>query len=366
MTNIQDPPIPAANDEGAAPPPRKRNWQLYIVIGGILFCILGEAGLRVFAGRDSRMNIRMGADKEWDPHRGTKLRANLRIGDLVTNSKGTVGGEFDAKKKPGSYRLVCLGDSASVIPPKYTYPAALQDSVRAKLPGRDIDVINASCPGYDSNQSRIWYEREVNDYEHDMLVIYLGWNDMGQYNPDGLAYKLEGLGYLKEPNLFQKMIIHCYLLRSIYVVRDHWLSRGDVYMGPLADEDAKRYTEFYPAHFEKNLLAVIALAKSRGRTVYMCNYAGLVNENPTADEQARLHFPRGMGRQLQKYLLLKRSYETALANISRQTGVPIIDIAAVFDTPEKRKTFTDAAHFLEEGSKLIASKVADVISPSIK
>jgi lysophospholipase L1-like esterase len=366
MTNTQDSSNPATNDTGAAPPPRRRKWRRYVVIGGVLLCILGETSLRVLAGRDSRMNIRMGADKEWDPYRGTKLKANLHSGDLHTNSRGTVGPEFDVKKRPGSYRIVCLGDSASVIPPRYTYPTALQDALREKFPNRDTEVINVSCPGYDSNQSRIWYEREANDYDHDMLVIYLGWNDMGQYNPDGLAYKMQDSGYLKEPNFFQKLIIHCYLLRSIYVVRDHWQSRGDIYLGPLADEDAKRYNEFYPAHFEKNLLAVIALARSRGRTVYMCNYAGLVNENPTSDERDRLHFPRGMGRQLQKYLLLKRSYETALSNISRQTGVPVIDIAGVFDTPEKRKTFTDAAHFLEDGSKIIAAKVADAISPSIK
>ena len=65
----------------------------------------------------------------------------------------------------------------------------------------NIDVMNASCPGYDSNMAKRWYEKEIDAYEHHILIIFLGWNDMGQYGPEGLPYKLRDTGCLKRPSL---------------------------------------------------------------------------------------------------------------------------------------------------------------------
>jgi lysophospholipase L1-like esterase len=318
-----------------------------------ILLVAAEITLRIIGDSVSVLIFRMAAEKAWDAERRFKLRKNFQSGDIKINSKGFFGPEFDAKKPSGSFRIVTIGDSASVMPASYNYPRALEDDLRKLVPDRRIDVINASCPGYDSGQSRVWYEQEVDGYEHDMLIVYIGWNDMGQYNPDGLAYKLDRVGYLKEPTLFEKMILHCYLLRSVYVVQGHWERRGNLSMAPLEGQDAKKYAEFYPGHFEKNLRAIVELAKSRGRKVWMLNYGGLVVESPTPDEETRIHFPRGMGKSLTKYLALKKSYEAALSKVAKETSTPIIDVEAYFADPEKRRVFTDP-HFTEEGSKCSA------------
>ncbi len=345
---------------------RRKLRKRHILFSVVILLAGAEVGLRILGGKDSVFMIRGGAEKEWDSERRFRLRKNFHSGDIHINSKGVWGPEFDAQKAPGSYRIVTIGDSASVMPVTHKYPSALEDQLRKLVPDRRIDVINASCAGYDSGQARVWYEREIDGYEHDMLIIYIGWNDMGQYNPDGLAYKLDKVGYLKEPTLFEKMILNCYLLRSIYVIQGHWERRGGVSMEPLEGDDAKRYREFYPSHFEKNLRAMVELARSRGRQVRMLNYAGLVGEAPTPDEQTRIHFPRGMGKRLAKYLALKKSYEAALLKVAKETNTPIIDIESYFSNPEKRRVFTDSMHFTQEGSDLVAAVVSAAVVGDIR
>lgn len=359
----------ADGDSRALPPASRRRWfrkKRYYLLAFVLLFGAAELALRILGGRDSVYMIRMGAELEWDPVRHFKLRKNFHSGDIHLNSKGFMGPEFNAGKDPGSYRIVTLGDSASVMPASHNYPRQLEVCLRRMIPHKKIDVINASCPGYDSRTARSWYETEVDGYEHDMFIIYIGWNDMGQFNPDGLAYKLNETGYLKEPNLFQQMILNCYVLRSVYVIQGHWERRGNLSFTPLDADEAKRYADFYPIHFEKNLRALVDLAKSRNRKVFLLNYASILNEAPTPEEQRRIHFPRGMGKKLAKYLALKMSYEAALHKVASETGTPIIDIESIFRDPESRKVFSDAMHFEAEGADRIADRVATEVAPLIK
>lgn len=344
---------------------KRRFKRRYFLLAILLLFVSGEIAARVLAGRNSRFNIGIGAAREWDPHRRVRWQKNYVGPNINTNSKGFLDDEFDAKKPAGGYRIVCLGDSCTVVPSPYNYPAALEKKLHEAMPGRVIEVINAGCPGYDSMQARTWYAEEIDGYEHDMLIIYVGWNDMGQYNPDGLVYKQDETGYLTNPTLLQKAILHCYLLRSVYFVTGLFERSSELTMEPLTGEDAKTYHNFYPSHFEKNLSEVVNLAKSRGRKVFLCDYAGIVLPNPTSEEKDKIHFPRGMGRNLTKYLALLDSYRTALKNISAKTGTPLIDLAAGFPDASSRKCFTDSCHFGNEGSDRIAGQIVPVISPIV-
>jgi lysophospholipase L1-like esterase len=227
-------------------------------------------------------------------------------------------------------------------------------------------VINASVPGYGTYQASRWYTREVDGYEHDVLIIYLGWNDIAQFNPDGLAFKLNDQGYLPQPNLFQKAIIGSYVLRSLYVLAGYWERSKPVSQEALSASDERRYREFYPSHYEELLRNTIALARSRGRHVLLLNFASLISDDPTAEELARMHFPRGMRKSLPKYRLLMAAYLSALEKVARETDTTLVDIAAAFDTPERRKTFSDSVHYDRDGSERIAALVADALRLGIE
>ena len=83
-------------------------------------------------------------------------------------------------------------------------------------------------------------------------------------------------------------------------------------------------------------------------------------------ELARMHFPRNTGKSLEKYKILKGSYDKALSKISTDTNVPIIDIESLFESPERREVFTDSMHFNKNGAEVIGSFVSDQILPQIK
>jgi lysophospholipase L1-like esterase len=356
---------PIAPELPSIPPKKRRKWKLYMLVTIILLLIGGEIAVRLFAGENSRFNIFIGDIKEFDPELQVRLKRNYQRADMSINSRGFLGPEFDAEKAPGGFRVVTLGDSCSFTPVRANYPRALEQRLREAYPSRPMEVINASVPGYSAFQGRRWYEREVDGYEHDAVVIYLGWNDMGQFNPDGLAFKLDEAGYLPQPNFVQRALSHCYLLRALYVPIGSWERSRPVSQDPLTDEDLDRYTQFYPDHYEKHLRDVINLAKSRGRSVLLLNFATLINDSPTEDELARMHFPRGMGKSLPKAQMLMNAYRTALAKVSQQTQTPIVDIAALFPTPKERVDFTDSGHFNVAAAKRIADRVFQDLKPIV-
>ena len=116
-----------------------------------------------------------------------------------------------------------------------------------------------------------------------------------------------------------------------------------------------------------NLCSIIRLAKTRNIKVYLLNYAGLVNGNATKEELARMHFPRGMGKQFRKYLLLKEKYDSALRKVSETTDTGSIDIAGRFrDKPARRRVFTDSVHFNEQCARIIEEKVSGTILPDLE
>jgi lysophospholipase L1-like esterase len=342
-----------------------RRWR-WVFLAVALILVVGEVAVRVLADSNSKFNVFIGAIKEFDPELQVRLKRDYHSGTIHINSKGFLGPEFEAQKKPGAYRIVALGDSCSFMPEGRNYPRVLEELLRENLAGRQVEVINASVPGYGSDQARRWYEREVDAYDHDMLLVYLGWNDMAQYNPDGLVFKLEDRGYLKEPSLIDRAVINCYLLRSLYVVQGYRERSRPVSLEPLTTEDEKRYQQFYPTHFEDNVSEIIKRAKARGRKVFVIRYASLLTDSPSDEELARMHFPRGVGKSLPKYRLLLSAYTKALDQIASQTQTPVIDIAPLFTTTESRTVFTDTMHFDERGAEMIAQRVMAEILPHIR
>jgi len=359
-------PQPDGDGKATEGPPkkRKRRWGRRILLALLLLAVAGELGLRGLAHRYSTFDVALGNCMEWDAHRGYRLRKNYRIRTNSTNSKGMLGPEFDATRSPGSLRVVTLGDSCSFLPVERNYPAALTELLQKRHPKRRVEIINASCPGYDSTVSRTWYEREIDGYDHDVLVIYLGWNDMGRYHPEGRPYDPDQTGSTEQASPAKRALLKSHLLRVGFLMMAYWLRSppSPISTDPLNAEEAKLYGDYYPEHFEENLTAIIKLAQSRHRRIFLLDLADVVTESPTPDEQRRIRFSRGLEGRVYKYLAVKKSYTAALTAAAEKTDTPIIDIASLFSDVESRKVFTDTIHFTPEGSEKIAARVAERLS----
>jgi tetratricopeptide (TPR) repeat protein len=94
-----------------------------------------------------------------------------------------------AHKAPNTVRIVILGESAAqgVPVPSFGFAAQLRAQLRAKYPGKEIEVINT---GIVAINSHVVYQiaRELARFEPDLFVVYMGNNEVvGPYGP-GCTY----------------------------------------------------------------------------------------------------------------------------------------------------------------------------------
>ena len=131
----------------------------------------------------------------------TFLVADTEPGCLRTNpefAKLFLPGSFDLRplnfrvrirKDPGALRVVLLGESAAqgVPVPSFGFAQHLRAQLRARYPGREVEVINT---GIVAINSHVVYQiaRETALLKPDLYVVYMGNNEVvGPYGP-GCAY----------------------------------------------------------------------------------------------------------------------------------------------------------------------------------
>lgn len=91
--------------------------------------------------------------------------------------------EIAREKPPGTLRIAFLGGSSTAGTVPYladekTWPWQVVERLRAAMPGREIDFLNAALPGYSTFESygRLW--SRIRFYDPDVVVVYHGWNDL--------------------------------------------------------------------------------------------------------------------------------------------------------------------------------------------
>ena len=59
-----------------------------------------------------------------------------------------------------------------------TYPLVLQEILRARYPGWDVEVLNTGVLGYSSYQGLVWLGDEIVRYQPDLVLTYFGLHEM--------------------------------------------------------------------------------------------------------------------------------------------------------------------------------------------
>ena len=100
---------------------------------------------------------------------------------IRTNARGFRGPEVRSdRSKESTYRVLCIGDSVTFGfngDQEDTYPAQLGELLRAKRPGKDIEVINAGVPGWTWLQGLRFLELQGLALEPDLVIMAHGVND---------------------------------------------------------------------------------------------------------------------------------------------------------------------------------------------
>ncbi len=185
--------------------PRRRWLFAWLLFVGMLACLEGGARLALLAMGPSGVPL----EARWQGRPADALRdrlyrpdeacffrlapgvvlgetGNPRIFDVRTNAHGLRGPEITTPKPAGTFRVLCVGDSCtfgSGAGGDRTYPAQLEQLLRARHPGRSIEVLNAGVPGFTSYQGLMYLRSAGLDLSPDAVVIALGFNDIQPARP---------------------------------------------------------------------------------------------------------------------------------------------------------------------------------------
>lgn len=202
-----------------------------------------------------------------------KFRPNQTIqshffveGEYRINSHGFRDREFSVAKPPGTFRIVCLGNSCTFgwgVRQEETYPKVLEKILSDSLPGRKVEVINAGVTGYSSLQGLRLFEREILKLQPDLVTVCYGWNDhwpaVGGI-PD-TNQRLPAQWVLDLENFFDRLQTYRLLRRAL----------GGVSLNKQRYQDKSGATRLRatPEEVEANLRELAFQAKARGISVIL-------------------------------------------------------------------------------------------------
>jgi tetratricopeptide (TPR) repeat protein len=215
-----------------------------------------------------------------DPDRPGYLRTNPRyVGSLVP-----VGVDLpprdawvSADKAPGTLRVVVLGESAAEgIPfPAFGLAASLRAQLRARYPGRNIEVINTGIVAINSHVVAA-IARELAGYQPDLFVAYLGNNEVvGPYGP-GSAFlpEVQPLWIIRaslaarSSRIGQLVAAVVGRLTGRRPVRGEWKGMAAFVDHAVAGDDP-RLAGVY-CNFEGNLRDIVRSARRAGARTILC------------------------------------------------------------------------------------------------
>ena len=117
----------------------------------------------------------------WRLRRSTVILApDLGFDQMRTNAAGLRGAELPPTvREPSELRVLCLGDSVTAglsLGERQTYPARLEEALRARLPDRRVRVVNGGVPGHSFAQGRRLFD-ELRPRQFDVVIAWYGLND---------------------------------------------------------------------------------------------------------------------------------------------------------------------------------------------
>ncbi len=301
---------------------------------------------------------------EFDPLLTWKLRGGLRnvwwdYTAVSTNERGLRMAHELGEKKPGAVRIIMLGDSvtfgyripiarvredASKVEPGKTYPALVEEQLRAAYRGREIEIIPLACPGYTSGQGLAWLQRDIAELQPDIVTACFGWNDI---RSAGLPDR-ETAPHTSGQVLARKIISRSQGL--LHTTADA-AARNP---GSLKAPEPRSSAEEYTAHFEQ----MAATCRNHGA------WFGVilpVYRDPNTPDTEPLHQPQpeeGARMTL---------YRDRLREVVEVHHIPALEIIELTEKnwPASKPLFGERIHPNAAGHALMAERVAAFIAPQV-
>lgn len=211
---------------------------------------------------------------------------------MLTRQDAPVG--FRQEKPVNGLRIFVIGESSAYgfpFGPEFAFSRFLQERLSAAWPDRTVEVVNAAMPGIGSWQARKVVE-EVAGYDPDILVVYLGHNELSRAGPTETGAIARLAARLR---FYQLAVVAADALRG-------WrggtptvdkMRRNTDPFGPIRDRargvatqtDAER--DWALARYRENLRAIVASARAAGASVVLAGLAQNMADHPPGASRHR-------------------------------------------------------------------------------
>jgi len=301
---------------------------------------------------------------------------NRRLG---TNAWGFRGAVLAREKPEGARRIFVLGGStvfSGPIPLAETWPEVLAEKLRARHPGRAVEMQNAAAEWHTSQHSLIKLLTQILDLEPDLVLVYHGINDLGRsLVPDLFAVGTYRGDYghfhgpvarLARPGELTWPFVR---IRLGYCFSDLLYHRVRV-AGPAGDGVHGLRTAFFPKAepvrieawpsleaFERNLRDLVALCRGRGIDVVLASQPHLYRDDLTEAERELLwtpisHQQGGRRPDLASMIEGMARCNATSRRVAEETGVGFVDLAA--GVPQTTEYLWDDVHYTSKACARIA------------
>lgn len=277
-----------------------------------------------------------------------RIRSNQTIkgkffvdGIYRINSKGYRDYEFSEDKNPHIKRIIVMGNSCTFgwkVDLEQTYAKRLEKLLNQDLPEPEYEVINAGMTGYSTFQGLRLLKREILSYHPDIIIIAYGWNDMCPSERVDKEQKFPPQWILDLDDYLSFSKFYTFLKFETVTL-----------MKPKKEavQEGKLVYRVSIEDYLSNLEEMARAALDSGITVILLS---------TPVSSAKIFLGPG---KTSKPHIANRYYNNALREFSQKGGVPLVDVALLFEErgdlyDEGREEFI---HYNAKGHQVIAEAV---------
>ena len=286
------------------------------------------------------------------------LNPDYRVDLIRHNALGYRGRDINIEKPDSVFRIVCLGGSTTysvyIRDDQKAYPFLVEKNLKEKYGHRNLQIINAGVPGYNSWESLINLQFRVLDLQPDMIIIYHGTNDVHPRLIPTQYYQGDNAGRRKqweypEISIYDRSALLRFLRRHMGITSQVGLETmitPTFEEGPVENFQTKEMLEQNPPiYFERNLRNMIAIAQANGIIPMLATWAYSPQKGDYASTE---HYIQGF--QEGNAIILK---------LGQELGVPVFDFASVM--PQDANYWQDGRHVNYDGVALKATLFSDFI-----
>ncbi len=191
---------PATKTPQTPAKPRRGRWlrRFGLLLASLLVTwFLGEVAVLLVFGEQVKFPRRV-VEAPWglrynQPHAQYRQKSADGAWQFRINGQGMRDDrEFAHQKPPGTLRIVSLGDSFTAgyeVDQQATFSAVLESELRAA--GKTIEVLNAGVSGFSNAEQCLYLERELFNYQPDVVLVSFFGNDLVD-NVRTALFKFEG------------------------------------------------------------------------------------------------------------------------------------------------------------------------------